>query len=48
MENLQDMEISQNLEAEHHTQYILKPPLQKNNDIFKYINYTNIHFFNIC
>ena len=35
-----DMEINQDTEAQHHTQYIAKTSLEYNNYIVKYTEYT--------
>ena len=37
-------EINQVKEAQHHTQYIVKPPVQENNYIIKDISYTPNYF----
>ena len=36
----QEKKINQDTKAQHHSQYIEKQPLEENNYINKYINYT--------
>ena len=43
----QDMKFLQHLEAQHHTQYIIKPSVQEKK-INKYINYIIMYFSNSC
>ena len=41
-----EREMKQDKEAQHHTKYIIKPLVQENNYILKYINYMPTYFIN--